>query len=168
MPEFRSVRPAIAKATTTAVVLGAAFAGTVALAPGAQAATGGGCRNWFTSPAGQWAGEPLGVSLDSCAAIKDTDNSDIEANIGFQSKLGIDIDPCAQLVNAVTGARVHDYGCIGWIGSDKAVNETYSGWRDSWVDVGKGAYVVQVGFWAYNANNQLQYYGNVQSPRVNQ
>lgn len=153
----------IKRAAAVTAALGTLCAGVVAVAPNASADTWvQSCRSWNTKD-GKWATEPYGVTLDSCFGANDTDPGNVEAQIGYTTS-GQSIDACAQLVNIATGAWAKNYGCIGWSGANQG--QTYSQWLTTWTDVAAGTYVVQVGFWAYDASGQLQYLGNVQSPKA--
>lgn len=145
------------QAAVTALV-GTAMAGAVALAPAASAASGGGCR---VSVTGSWAVEPGGVDLDSCAYFNPSDSRNVEARIGYVDVSPI--DPCAQLVNVATGAVAFDYGCIGWVNK---FTETYSNYLVPRADFAAGRYVVRVGYWMDDANGNLKFWGDVESPVI--
>lgn len=142
------------KLLATTAVLGTVLGGVVAAAPAASADAVN-CRGWTPTDAN-------GVQLDPCYVIPSSDHSTIMANIGVFT-LGTSVDPCAQLVNLDTGARIADYGCMGWV---KTYNESWAFNLGSGKDWGKGHYVVQEGYWAYDAGGTLHYYDNAQSPKV--
>ena len=140
------------KLLATTAVLGSVLSGVVAAAPAASADAVN-CRGWTNTDAN-------GVQLDPCSRIPSWDGSTISADIGVFT-LGTSVDPCAQLVNLDTGKRVVDYGCMGWVST---YNESWKFNMLAGVDIGKGHYVVQEGYWAYDAGGTLRYYDNAQSP----
>jgi hypothetical protein len=142
------------KLLATTAVLGSVVGGIVAAAPAASADVVN-CRGWTTTDAN-------GVQLDPCSDVPSWNNATIDANIGVFT-LGTSVDPCAQLVNLDTGARVVDYGCMGWV---KTYNESWSGNIPAGMSLAKGHYVVQEGYWAYDAGGNLRYYDNAQSPVI--
>ncbi|WP_152648635.1 hypothetical protein [Streptacidiphilus anmyonensis] len=151
----------------TVAALGAAGAGVLFIAPSASAQESGyACRSDNT-PNHSWANWS-GSNVDSCISLSPTDSASVVAGIGINSLFPT--DPCAQLVDSVTHARVWDYGCY----------DTFSG-TGNWVPGSSGNHYfnlpsedlrktghkvyVQVGFWA-NFGSGLQYYMNVQSPEI--
>lgn len=142
------------KLLAATAVLGSVVGGVVATAPAASADTVN-CRGWTGTDAN-------GVQLDPCYVIPSGDHSTIKANIGVFT-LGTSVDPCAQLVDLGTGTRIADFGCMGWV---KTYNESWAWNLGSGKDWGKGRYVVQEGYWAYDASGTLRYYDNVQSPVI--
>ncbi|MBO1413982.1 hypothetical protein [Streptomyces sp. FH025] len=146
-----------------ATAIGAAAATVVCAAPSASAQEYNfACRSDNT-PNHSWANWG-GANIDSCIQVN---GSQVIAGVGVNN--AFPSDPCAQLVDVFTGRWLYDYGC-----ADK--------WTGSWVPGLSGNHyfnipsmdisrtgdpvVVQVGFWA-DFGSGLQYYMNVQSPRIN-
>ncbi|HTJ66868.1 MAG TPA: hypothetical protein VL551_05000 [Actinospica sp.] len=144
----------IKKILATTAILGSALGGVMVAAPAASADSVA-CRA-FTNP------DANGVQLAPCWSLSDTDNAHINAMIGVNSH-GRSIDPCAQLVNVATGAWAVNYGCVGWVNTGNNDNWYY---LSALQDVNSGTYVVQEGYWAYDAGGTLRYYDNVQSPVI--
>ncbi|WP_369372781.1 hypothetical protein [Streptomyces sp. cg36] len=146
----------------TSAALGAALVGTLSLAPSASAQESGfACRSDNT-PNHSWANWG-GANVDSCIA---RNGSQIIAGIGINN--AFPSDPCAQLVDADTGKRLYDFGCVDWRTGSWVPG--FSGnhyFNYSSIDLPKTGrqVVVQVGFWA-NFGSGNQYYMNVQSPRI--
>lgn len=150
----------IKKLLSATAMLDTVLGGVVAAAPSASAMAantpaGTYCRG-ATTP------DSLGVSLDPCAVVPGSDPSTINALIGIDSN-GRGVDPCAQLVDIDTGQWATNYQCVGWINTGNSFS-WYS--KPAGLDFGQGTYVVQMGYWAYNANGALQYFDNAQSPRI--
>lgn len=150
-------------ATSTALV--AALAGIVSVAPSASAQEAGYLCRSDNTPNHSWANWG-GANIDACIAYSANSPSQVLAGIGVNN--AFPSDPCAQLVDANTGRWLYDYGCAdqwtgGWVPGGSG-NHYFN--RPS-VNLGKtgGPVVVQVGFWA-NFGSGLQYYMNVQSPRI--
>lgn len=152
----------IKKLLATTAALGTVLGGAVAAAPAASAspvrpAAVLGCRAW-TNP------DANGVQLAPCFYIPDSDGSTIEGQVGVITH-GRSIDPCEQLVNLDTGKWAVNYGCTGWVNTGEA--QGWSAYLPAGLDLSAGHYVVQEGYWAYNASGNLVYYDNVQSPVIN-
>ncbi|MEV6012590.1 hypothetical protein AB0M29_38095 [Streptomyces sp. NPDC051976] len=151
MLKLRKTRGILARrAVAAGLALGTMLAAAIALAPTASANGGGGCRGFAYIEGG--------ISLDSCSGWAENDPQHLFGQIGY---IGVNIDPCAQLVNADTHQWVHDFGCLGW---STTYTKHYGPWMDSWMDVPKGRYYVQVGAWVNY--DTLHYIANVQSPVV--
>ncbi|MFK8907770.1 hypothetical protein [Streptomyces sp. YS-3] len=142
--------------------LGAALAGMVSVAPSASAQENGfACRSdttWNHSWA-NWGG----ANIDACIS---QNGSTITAGIGVNNSFPS--DPCAQLVDAATGKWLYDFGCVDRV-TGKWV-PAYGGnqyYNIRSIDLPKNTrqVLVQVGFWA-DLGSGVQYYMNVQSPRI--
>ncbi|MBD0744192.1 hypothetical protein [Streptomyces sp. CBMA152] len=146
----------------TSAALGAALASIVTVAPSASATESGfACRSDYT-PNHSWANWG-GANIDACIA---RNGSQIIAGIGANNTFPS--DPCAQLVDADTGKWLYDFGCYDkrtghWLPAFSGNN--YYNYPS--IDLPKTGrqVVVQVGFWA-DFGSGVQYYMNVQSPRI--
>ncbi|MFE9610209.1 hypothetical protein [Streptomyces sp. NPDC006012] len=146
-----------------AVVAGTAVIAALTSAQSASAQTihptGYTCRSEAT---GNNAEVAFKVSLDSCSIGNGAYG--VAPEVKIHNPYGVGIFVCAHAINVdKPGEWAWDYKCA----DDWKTNTDWTWDPRNFKDLGTGSYVISAGFWGYAANGALQYFGDVQSPRIN-